>query len=822
MRTGLYQTGIVRGGPSAAARRGRRRQRLYSLSLCCSFLYWLCSTSVGLLAQGTPQVPPTRSAPDPATPEGPATPAPQEATPQTPGTTPGPPTAPARLPDQFSDHFEQISADHWRFTGNVELALPGNTFKFFADEADFFIDENRLVAKGNVVFADANGRIAADEMDFKLNDGTGTFKRASGSMALGNAVRSSAFPGEDPDVYFMGEVIEKLGPRKYRLHKGAFTTCVQPTPRWEMTSSSATINLDDYAFARSTVLKVKGFPVLYLPVIYYPMQDGDRATGFLMPSYGASSIRGQAVTNGFFWAIGRSQDATFVHDWYTKSGQGGGGEYRYVADDQSRGNVRAYAFSRNEIPASGSTSALPANQSFQISGTANQVIGRYLRARGSVDYFSDIITQQLYNQNLYQATQSRRSIEGSLSGNFGVTSTSVLFQRNEYLTGSTSSSVYGSTPRVSAAVAPQMLFGTPIYGSVNTDFARIPNLQLANGIVTSDRTLNKWDLSPTLRAPLSKLTFLSANASASYRTTYYSRSFDQNNNLTPVALMRQFLNLRSEVIGPVLTKIWDTPGSETIERKKHVIEPTFALDYTTEINNQAQVPILNDASDYVVGGAARFTYGVTNRWFHRSRPGDGLRSQTREFLTVGLTETYYTNPQSSLFDTTYVSYSQRPKAVTLSPVALTARYSPALGFDTNARVEYDVNGNGLQIFSVGSNVNRDKLSGNISYNRQRPSPLSTVSSYMSGSSSLSLAQGKVTGLYALSWDIARGYVVSQTMAGQYMAQCCGIKMEAQVFSFPANSGFPVSADRRFNLSVVLAGLGSISSFFGAFGGLGGR
>src|SRR5204862_5352212 len=124
-------------------------------------------------------------------------------------------------------------------------------------------------------------------------------------------------------------------------------------------------------------------------------------------------------------------------------------------------------------------------------------------------------------------------------------------QQTEYLTDTTSSNLYGSTPRVTVAIAPQMLFGTPIYWSVNSESARIPNQQLQNGIVTSDRTLNKWDLAPTLRAPLSRLTFLSANASASYRTTYYSRSLDENNNLTQAPLLREFLNLRSEIIGPV-------------------------------------------------------------------------------------------------------------------------------------------------------------------------------------------------------------------------------------------------------------------------------
>jgi lipopolysaccharide assembly outer membrane protein LptD (OstA) len=705
--------------------------------------------------------------------------------------------------------------------GNVQLGYDGSPFKFFADYADLDLDSRKLVARGNVVFADANGRISADEVEFDIANGTGTFQNAFGSMGLGKTIRQAEFPGQEPDVYFYGQVIEKLDARKYRLARGGFTTCVQPTPRWEMTSSSVTVDLDDYAFVRNMVLKVKGVPLLYLPAIYYPIQDGDRATGFLMPTYGASTIRGQAITNGFFWALGRSQDVTFVHDWYTRTGQGGGGEYNYIANDRSAGNLRVYGVSRKQasFTQAGITRVLPAGNSFQVTGTANHALGRQWRARAFVDYFSDLVTQQLYNQNVYQATQSRRTIDGSLSGSLGLASINAHFQRNEYLTGASSSQVYGNTPRISGNIAPQMLFGTPIYASVNSEFARVPNQQFSDGAITSDRTLNKWDLSPMVRAPLSRLTFLSANASASTKTTYYSRSVDASNNLTDAALMRNFLNLRSEVIGPVLTKIWDTPNRAAIERMKHVIEPTFTTDYTTEIANQARVPLLNDASDFVVGGAARFTYGVTNRLFFKSRPSDTGRGQTREFLTVGLFQTYYTNSQSSLFDTTYVSYSRRPRAVSLSPVSLTTRFSPTLGFDTNVRAEYDVNGNGLQIFSVGSTIGSTRGSGSVNYSRQRPSPLSDITSYLSASTSLRMRQERVTAMYALSWDIARSYVQSQTMAWSYMAQCCGFQVEAQIFSFPPGSGYPVSADRRFNVSVVLAGLGRISSPFGAFGGL---
>ena len=48
-------------------------------------------------------------------------------------------------------------------------------------------------------------------------------------------------------------------------------------------SGSATLNLDDYALLKNSVFRVKGVPVMYLPIFYYPIQEDDRATGFLIP-----------------------------------------------------------------------------------------------------------------------------------------------------------------------------------------------------------------------------------------------------------------------------------------------------------------------------------------------------------------------------------------------------------------------------------------------------------------------------------------------------------------------------------------------------------
>ena len=91
-------------------------------------------------------------------------------------------------------------------------------------------------------------------------------------------------------------------------------------------SSTATVELDEYALLKNTVLKVKGVPMFYLPAMYYPIQSDDRATGFLLPTYGSSIVRGPSISNAFFWAINRSQDATVYHDWFTKRGQGVGAQ----------------------------------------------------------------------------------------------------------------------------------------------------------------------------------------------------------------------------------------------------------------------------------------------------------------------------------------------------------------------------------------------------------------------------------------------------------------------------------------------------------------
>jgi LPS-assembly protein len=716
--------------------------------------------------------------------------------------------------------MEFVSSTHLRFIGDVELELQAGV-ELFADEVNLFTDAQRLTAAGNVVFASPGGRISADRVEFDIGSGTGTFTQASGIMSLGERADRVQFGGQDPDVYFYGDTVEKVGARKYRITNGGFTTCVQPTPRWELSSGTVTLNLDDYALLTNTVLRVKGVPVFYLPVAYYPMQEDQRSTGFLLPTYGSSTLRGQAISNAFFWAINRSQDATFFHDWFTRAGQGYGSEYRYISGQQSQGNVRLYRFNQRAAAFGDGDEAgtLPETESFEVRANATQALARGLRARARVDYFSDVITQQLYHQNIYEASRRMSVIHGGVTGAWGPYNTSFAWEQNEIFDNQTSSTIYGSTPRVNAGVAPTRLFGAPVYGSMSTEFANLPYRRETDGVVTRDQGLQRFDVAPLVRVPVSRWTFLTLNTSAGYRLTRYTESLDQSGVQVPEPFTRSYVDLRADAVGPVFTKIWDAAAGSRAERYKHVIEPTFGYQQITGLDDYRRTPILSSTSDFIVGGVARFTYGLTNRLLRRDRPREGTSGTAREFLSVGIQQTYYTDEEASRYDPTYASSIQGRMPVSLSPVALTVRYSPAAVANATMRLEHDVNGGGVQSLSASGGVTLAGHSASASFSRRKFNEQSPVEKFLSANATSSFLDGRFAAAYNMSWDITRSTVVSQSISSTYYAQCCGFAVEFQNYNYAQfSSSVPIPADRRINVSFTLAGLGTFSNFFGAFGG----
>lgn len=728
---------------------------------------------------------------------------------------------------QKSWRLDRIDRNHLRLIGQVEIQRAD--VKFFADEVEVFTDTGRLIASGNVVYVTGGNQISADRVDFNTKTGRGTFYHATGIASLGPQADRSMFGTQEPDVYFYGETVEKVGTRKYRITKGGFTTCLQPTPRWELTSSSVVINLDHYAMLRNSVMRVKGVPVFYLPVFYYPIQEDDRATGLLIPAYGASTIRGQSLSNALFWAINRSHDATIFHDWFSRTGQGTGAEYRYVLGQGSEGFFRTYFLNEHEATYPGFDGAspvtFPARRSYEIRGAANQALGHGLRARGRADYFSDITVQQTYFSNIYDASRRQRVYNGSLSGTWGPYSVNGIYERSEYFFGTTSSTVTGGTPRVSANRAERPIKGSPVYFSLGGEYARLLR-ESKSGSNVSDSGLNRIDFSPRIRFPLNTWQFFTVNSSFGWRNTYWTESRDERGAQIEQPISRRYFEFQSQIVGPVFNRVWDTPTNGYAEKFKHSIEPFFTFQRISGIDNFDRIVQL-DGVDSVIGSTTRFGYGLNNRLYAKRKEGGSTTARAREVVNVSIAQTYYTDARAAQFDRYYrTSFSGTPPTH-FSPVAIAVRATPTDGINATLRAEVDSQFKKLRTIGADGTVNRGTwLQVTAGWSQRRfiaglPGfdDRGRLDHYLSNATTVKTPGNRVGGSYSFNYDVLRSYFLQQRFLGYYNAQCCGFAVEYQTFDFSGlGSRSPVPRDHRFNFSFTLAGIGTFANFFGALSG----
>lgn len=724
-----------------------------------------------------------------------------------------------------AERLEDVS----RFYGSADAAvrIDCDEMQFFADYIEVFKKKDYLAARGHVVFVSGGNRIAANRAEFNTRTRTGTFYNARGTAVLGEQADRSMFGTQEPDAFFWGAEIQKLGPRKYRINNGGFTTCVQPTPRWEIASGSVTLNLDDYALLTNSVFRVKGVPLMYLPFFYYPMQEDDRATGFLIPTYGASTVKGQTISNAFFWAIGRSHDATVYHDWLSKAGQQVGGEYRYDLGGGSQGNARFSLLDEKAqtiaVPGGGTT-ARDSRRSYSIGGALAQRLPGTFRLRANADYFSSIVTQQQYQQDLSRATNRNRRFGAYVSGTLGAYQVSATADRNDYFYTETSLSTYGAMPRVNISRPERPIGKSPMYFGVNGEYVTLLRSSTKDDVKTLDQGLTRFDVNPVFRIPFNRLSFLGVNSVVSWRGTYWTESLSEVAPHPQVqeGLARQYFDFQTRITGPVFNRIFNPPEGSTRQKFKHVIEPSLAIQRLTAIDIFDRIVKL-ESNDFTVGNVTRYTYALTNRLY-------GKKQVARELASVVISQTYYTDANAAQYDRQYQSAFSARKPTHYSPVALQVRTSPVDRVQAELRTEWDPTVHALRTIAASGTYSAANLDVSAGWSQRRyiqdlpgfDDP-NRADQYINAVANVRGLRNHVGAMYSFNYDLLDDKFLQQRWTAYYNAQCCGVAVEYQSFNLQGSLvRLGVPQDRRFNISFTLAGIGTFSNLFGAFGGQQGR
>jgi LPS-assembly protein len=640
------------------------------------------------------------------------------------------------------------------------------------------------VAEENVVFLRGEERLAGERMEIDMDTGLGFFEDAIGYV--------------QPGVFVEGRRIERVGDATYRVEGGRFTSCAQPNPRWDFRSSSARIEVDDKIVARNVVFKIKSVPVFYLPILYYPIREDQRSTGILFPHFGHSELKGFEVGTGFFWAMGRSFDQTFYADRYSKIGWGFGHEFRYAAEQPSRGTFRTYVIRTN--------SDQPLD--YDLDWNALQMLPGRFRATVNVRQFSDILFQQQYQDNFNLATTRQRRSSVNVQRSFGANIFTLGADRRENFFGETTR-VNEHLPSMTLRRFPQKIGRTGIVFGYE---ARAETVGFGNQHAVE--SFSRFDLAPQLSRPLSS-TFLQVTPSATFRYTRYSSSYLGTEDATTVlggpAIDRPFFEGSLDVRGPTFSRVFDVGGPYT-DRIKHIIGPEINWTDRTRVDDFDQIPKF-DGTDYYLG-SNQIDYALVQRLLAK-RPGPGGKTIPHEFLSLRIGQTYYVqiSDGQNNFDPNYSSSAFGPgfTPAHLSPILTRLRLRPVAGITGDFNVEYDVNFKQLRtmFFSGGINGPRGSFQGGWSRVIQlaeNPEDRTVSVNTLRGAGTLHVVPKRITLNASANYDLVRKELLQSSARLRWETQCCGFTAEMIRYNYNQRQ------DRQFRFSIDLANVGSIGNF----------
>jgi len=684
---------------------------------------------------------------------------------------------------------EQVGKGHYRARGFVDIRI-GDT-RLQCERVDLYEEEKpggktsrRIVAEENVVFMRGEERLSGDRLEMDADTGRGVFENAIGYV--------------QPGVFIEGRRIERLGEKTYRVEGGRFTSCSQPNPRWNFNMTSARIEVDDKVVARNVVFKIKSVPVFYLPVIYYPIREDQRSTGFLFPHIGHSSIKGFEVGTGFFWAMGRSFDQTFYADHYSKIGWGFGHEFRYAAEQPSRGTFRTYVIRTDRDQ--------PLD--YDLDWNALQMLPGKFRATVNVRQYSDLLFQQQYQDNFNLATTRTRRSAGNVQRSFGSNVFSIVADRNETFFGE-DTRVQQRLPSATLRRFPQKLGRTGIVFGYEAKAERV-------GFGSGDavESFSRFDVAPQLSRPLSS-TFLQVTPSATVRYTRYTSSYLGEEDATTVlggpAIGRRFFEGSLDVRGPTFSRVFDVGGPYT-DRIKHVIGPEVTWTYRTRVDDFNDIPKF-DGTDWYLG-TNQIDYAIVQRLLAK-RPGPGGKSIPHEFLSLRVGQTYYVqiSDGQNNFDPNYSSSAFGPgfTPAHLSPILSRLRLRPVPSVTGDLSVEYDVNFKQLHtmFFSGGINGARGSLQAGWSRVLQLAELAENrkvTANTIRGSGTLQVVPNKITLNGSANYDFVRKVLLQSSARLRWETQCCGFNAEMVRYNYNQRQ------DRQFRFSIDLANVGSIGNF----------
>lgn len=233
-------------------------------------------------------------------------------------------------------------------TGNVELRQGNNTL--LADEVTYYRNQNRAIARGNVIHKDAAGTVTHAEM-MELD--------TEFSHILAETIISKFASGE----WIAADNADRIAGDKGVFKNSRFTPCNcnfvnGEQPLWDIKASQSVRNEKTKTITHFNMrMDVMNVPVGYLPFLSHPDWTVRRRSGFLTPSFRISTDLGFTPAIPYYHVIDETSDVETTAHIYQHRGLGLKSQYRRYWDNTTldanifTGNVETYKKNRELVGA---------------------------------------------------------------------------------------------------------------------------------------------------------------------------------------------------------------------------------------------------------------------------------------------------------------------------------------------------------------------------------------------------------------------------------------------------------------------------------------
>lgn len=731
---------------------------------------------------------------------------------------------------QVEIEADRLSREGGRVTYEGRVEIRYATVRLEADRVVYNEATEDAEAIGNVVLLAEGQRFTGRRAWFNFKTGQGTVWEVQG------------FTDRTPDgtrLYIEAARVDRIAPHTFIISHGRVTSCEERVPKWSFTTRRMTLRVNERVSLLWPAFRVKGVPVFALPYASVPISKRVRNSGFLLPGFSNSTVKGISLTIPYYQTLGRSADITPRFHIFTARGLGYGADLRWRTREDSSVEtgfflVQDRLFGPPGPNQGGSAYYLRAVQYFPMGfvGTAD------------VSLTSSFAFRQVFSDNFQQAISPEERIQISLSNNFGDYSFNMLFlSRDVILPGALVT--LRQLPSFILSGRPQLLSTkVPIYFSFD---AAVEGIARKEPTFRTPSLVQRFDAHPRFTFPIFSLGGITLTPELALRATFYSESTDPHDRtrLRGQSWTRRYADASVNVELPTLERSFHHRDGHPWFR--HLIESTIAYRRIAGIGANALRAIRVDERDTVVD-THEIEYAMTHRFlgirskaqgersFADRRIGDGQSDVlpesegSAEWLSIRIAQKYFFDPwfggalqpdQRNQFLPTYAfsGFSFGGRARRFSPIRVSARAQPLASLFADVRFDYDPSKKTIRAFGMTAGIKRETLAfAHTWYWTKRlalPDGRFEPGTFSGNLYHASFAVGNATRGLFVSADVlydftdrrtgdhlSSGRLISSSVRIGYGFDCCQLLFQNTTFKVGVRS------ENRFAVAIVLNGIGS--------------